>query len=276
MAMMPEAICDHWTITANLRECGRSTGVITKRRPNFALSERTAMRIQSVTLLSMLLLAFTSCTSPQRGESAGIKPGINDAFLDPNLDVETWVKRFEVESREVFAARKEIVENLQLAKGDVVADIGTGTGLFVEPMSKAVGSGGWVYAQDIAPKFVQRVGQLAKLKGLDNVTPVLGDEDDVMLQPNSIDVAFICDVYHHFEFPEKSLASLYAAVKPGGQLVVIDFERIPGTSREWVLNHVRAGKDVFRKEIEGAGFEFAEEVTIPSFKENYFLRFKHP
>lgn len=238
--------------------------------------ERTTMRIHSTILLSALLLVSTSCTTSKRSEPVTSKPGINDAFLDPNLDVDKWVHRFEVESREVFAARNEIVENLHLAKGDVVADIGTGTGLFVEPMSHAVGPDGWVYAQDIAPKFIQRIGQLSKLKGLGNVTPVLGGEDDVMLQRDSIDVAFICDVYHHFEFPEKSLASLYAAVKPGGQLVVIDFERIPGKSREWVLNHVRAGKDAFRKEIEDAGFEFVEEAKIATFKENYFLRFKHP
>ena len=55
---------------------------------------------------------------------------------------------------------------------------------------------------------------------------------------------------------------------------MIDFERIPGKSREWLLGHVRAGKEVFRKEIEDAGLTFVEEVKIGGFKENYYLRFR--
>ena len=60
----------------------------------------------------------------------------------------------------------------------------------------------------------------------------------------------------------------------GGRLVVIDFDRIPGKSRQWILDHTRAGKEVFRAEIEAAGFEFVEEVKIPGFVENYFLKFE--
>ena len=143
----------------------------------------------------------------------------------------------------------------------------------MEPFAKAVGKEGWVYAIDIAPKFVERVGKLAKELHLDNVTPVVCGEDDIRLAPRSIDVAFICDVYHHFEYPQASLASIHKALVPGGQLVVIDFNRIPGKSRDWTLSHVRAGKEVFRQEIEAAGFEFVEEVKLSEFQENYFLRF---
>ena len=56
--------------------------------------------------------------------------------------------------------------------------------------------------------------------------------------------------------------------------MVVDFERIPGKSREWTLGHVRAGKEVFCKEIEDAGLVFVEEVKIEGFKENYCLRFR--
>ena len=63
---------------------------------------------------------------------------------------------------------------------------------------------------------------------------------------------------------------------PSGTLIVIDFDRIPGKSREFILGHVRAGKGVFRSEIEAAGFEFVEEVELDGLKENYFLRFRCP
>ena len=56
-------------------------------------------------------------------------------------------------------------------------------------------------------------------------------------------------------------------------MVVIDFERIVGKTRPWILGHVRAGKKVFRKEIEDAGLQFVEEVSLDGLEENYFLRF---
>ena len=234
------------------------------------------MRSLLLALLFSLLflpphLVAQEAATPSAEQS--VKPGINDNFLDPDLDVDAWVKRFEVESREIFHAREDVVKALHLKPGQRIADIGTGTGVFIEPFANAVGEDGWVYGVDIAPKFVERVGKLAEEKGLENVTPVVCGEDDVRLAPRSIDVAFICDVYHHFEYPQSSLASLHKAIVPGGQLVLIDFNRIPGKSREWTLNHVRAGKEEFRAEVEAAGFEFVEEVEIPAFKENYFLRF---
>lgn len=231
-------------------------------------------------LLFAVLFAVAFHSLPVVGQEAApaapqsVKPGINKAFLDPDLDVDQWIKRFEVESREVFRARFQIVKQLNLSPGDRIADIGTGTGLFVEPFSEAVGNKGRVYALDIAPKFIDRVGKMVDILNLNNVTPVLSGQDDIRLPPGSIDVAFICDVYHHFEFPSASLNSIHKAMVPGGKLVVIDFERIPGKSREWTLNHVRAGKATFRKEIEQAGFKFVEEANLPALNENYYLHFR--
>ena len=70
------------------------------------------------------------------------------------------------------------------------------------------------------------------------------------------------------------LASIHRALVPGGVLVVIDFDKIPDVSSDFIMSHVRAGKEVFRGEIEAAGFTFVEEVEISGLEENYFLRFK--
>lgn len=238
------------------------------------------IRHGGVVALLVMLSSIPAAIGQDAGTSAtdksSVRPGINDAFLTPDLDVTEWVEKFEVESREVFASRDAILEAVALHPGDRVADIGTGTGLFLEPFSKSVGAGGWVFALDIAPKFIERVSLIADRKQLANVTPVLAGQDDVRLPPDSIDVAFICDVYHHFEFPSDSLASISVSLRPGGRLCVIDFERVPGLSREWTIDHVRAGKDVFRGEIEAAGFDFVEEIEIQGFQENYFLRFTKP
>ena len=85
-------------------------------------------------------------------------------------------------------------------------------------------------------------------------------------------VAFICDTYHHFEFPARSLQSIHDALRPGGQLILIDFQRIEGKSSEWILGHVRAGQEVFVKEVTTAGFRVIGEEKL--LKEKYFVRFE--
>ena len=203
-----------------------------------------------------------------------VKPGINKNFIDPDMSVEDYVKRFEIESREVYLARDAILSELAISPGASVADVGAGTGLFSRMFSKSVGKKGWVYAVDISPRFIEHINRQADAMDLNNITGVLCAENSINLPPHSVDVVFVCDTYHHFEYPKSTLASIHRALKPGGQFVVIDFDRIPGTSREWLLGHVRAGKEVFRAEIMDAGFALDDEVAIEGFKENYFLRFR--
>ena len=210
------------------------------------------------------------------GGSQSVKPGINERFLDPEMDVDAFLQRFEVESREVYAARQRVLDVCRIEPGMRIADIGAGTGFYSRLFARAVGESGWVYAVDLSTQFARHINQQADTAGIDHLTTVLCTERSVRLPPDSVDRVFICDTYHHFEYPEQTLASIFQALKSGGQMIVIDFERIPGESREFILGHVRAGKDVFRQEIEAAGFVLEEEVEIAAFRENYLLRFKKP
>ena len=209
----------------------------------------------------------------KQAEEKSVRPGINKRFLDPKLNVAEWLGRFEVESREVFAHRAEVVKACGIRPGQHVADIGAGTGFFSRMFAASVGSEGKVSAVDISPRFLEHIARKARAEKVTNLATVQCTDRSARLPPESVDVAFVCDTYHHFEYPSSTLKSIHRALKPGGTLIVIDFERIPGKSREFILNHVRAGKDVFRGEIESAGFKLVEEVRIPGFKENYFLRF---
>jgi ubiquinone/menaquinone biosynthesis C-methylase UbiE len=199
---------------------------------------------------------------------------LNARFLDPDLDVERFVELFEGESREIAVHRDAIVAVIDLAPGASVADIGAGTGLFLEPFAAAVGPGGLVYAVDISPGFVEHMLARAEAAGLTQVRPVLCTERSVELHPGSVDVAFVCDTYHHFSHPADTLASIRRALRPHGLLVVVDFERDPATSREWVLDHVRAGSAETIREIEAAGFRLLDRPTPPGLTENYVLRFR--
>ena len=132
-------------------------------------------------------------------QEKSVRPGINDPFRNP--DVKGFQEKFEGESREVYAKRDKIVAGCQLKPGMVVADVGTGTGLFTRLFAKEVGAEGQVFAVDIAPKFLEHVQATSRKAKLKNVTPVLCNPDSVDLPASSVDLAFVCDTYHHFEFP---------------------------------------------------------------------------
>jgi predicted methyltransferase len=218
-------------------------------------------------LLAAVLLAALPAVEAQE---KSVRPGINDPFKHP--DIKEWIARFERESRETYDKRDEIVAACKLKPDMVVADVGAGTGLYTRLFGKAVGEKGVIYAVDIAPKFLEHIQQSSKEAGLGNVKTVLGKDTSAELPANAVDVVFICDTYHHFEFPTRMMESIHKALKPGGRVVVVDFIRIPGQSRQWVLDHVRAGQDVVEKEFAQAGFKKTEEAK-GLLKENYVITF---
>lgn len=232
----------------------------------FALSIPTAPR--RATFAVATLIALIGSGAPCQEQS--VKPGINDSFRSPR--VESFVERFEGESRVIFRYRRAIVEALGLETGTDVADVGAGTGLFTRLIAPKVGPEGKVYAVDIAEAFLEHIEKSSAEAGLENVKTVLASERSSKLDAESVDLVFICDTYHHFEFPYDTLASIHRALRPGGVLVIVDFERVRGVSRDWTLNHVRCGKGTVTDEVKDAGFEFVKE--IPMMDEQYVLKFR--
>ncbi len=199
-----------------------------------------------------------------------VKPGINAAYQ--NADVNRWRGVFERDGREVWDRRHEILGALGLRRGMTVADVGAGTGFFVELFAEAVGPEGLVYAVDITPSFVADIRMRASALGRRNIRGVVNNARSAMLPVHSVDLVFTSDTYHHFEYPRSMLDSIHAALKPDGELVVVDFKRIPGLSHPWVLGHVRAGEETVVQEIEAAGFELVERNDF--MQSQYFLRFR--
>jgi predicted methyltransferase len=220
-------------------------------------------------VLAALILGLSLASASAQEQS--VKPGINENFQDP--DVDRYIQMFEGESREIFAFRHEIVAALGLEPGMDVADVGAGTGFFAMMMSGHVEPGGTIHAVDIAENFIQHIRQSAEKHGVDNIEAHVCTERSVELPENSVDLVFVCDTYHHFEYPFDTLASIHRALRPGGQLVIVDFERIRGVSDEWVLDHVRCGKGTVADEIRDSGFDFVEEIDL-GMEGQYVLRFR--
>lgn len=198
-----------------------------------------------------------------------VAPGINRHYDSP--DFAQWRGTFEQPGREVYARRLDILAASRVRPGMAVADIGAGSGLFTLLFAREVGERGRVYAVDIAPEFVAGIAARARAEGFGNVVGVVSEQRTTRLAPNSIDLAFVCDIYHHFEYPQAMLASIHQALRPGGRLIVIDFHREAGFSSSWVMGHVRAGAAQVIDEISAAGFALSEQPSL--LRTNYFLTF---
>lgn len=221
----------------------------------------------------LAVMAAGLAMAPGCGGMRSVRPGVNKHFEHP--DVEKWVERFEGEGREIYANRAQLVELVGLNPGMAVADVGAGTGFMSVAFAEVVGPTGVVYAVDLAPEFIDLIRKRAAEAGLENIKTVVCTDKSVKLPDDSVDVVFVCDTYHHFEYPAATLRSIHRAIRKGGELVIVEFKRVPGESREWTMNHVRAAKETFIKEIGDAGFSLTEvHVDLPFLKENYVLRFR--
>ena len=132
----------------------------------------------------------------------------------------TWLERPEREEEE---NPKKLLEMLKLKDGDVVADIGAGSGYYTFRMSKLVGPKGKILAVDIQKEMLDIISDRMKKEGLKNIEPVMGAEADPKLKAESVDAILLVDVYHEFEYPHEMTDKMVAALKPGGRLIFVEF-----------------------------------------------------
>jgi protein-L-isoaspartate O-methyltransferase len=131
-----------------------------------------------------------------------------------------WLERPEREKEE---APSKMLAMLKLRPGDMVADIGAGSGYHTFRMARLVGPKGKVYAVDIQPEMLAIIRQRMKAGKVTNVVPVRGTVTDPKLPAGGVDLILMVDVYHEFNFPYEMTQALVKALKPGGRLVFVEF-----------------------------------------------------
>lgn len=134
----------------------------------------------------------------------------------------SWLERPQREEEE---APSKLIEALNLKEGDMVADIGAGTGYHVFRMVHLVGKTGKIYAVDIQPEMLDMIKAKATKKKVENIELILGKEDDPKLPEEKIDLILMVDVYHEFAYPYEMTEKMIKALKPGGRLVFVEFRK---------------------------------------------------
>jgi ubiquinone/menaquinone biosynthesis C-methylase UbiE len=180
-----------------------------------------------------------------------------------------WLERPERETEE---KPKLLLDALRLKPGDVVADIGAGSGYHAFPMAERVGPTGTVYAVDIQPEMLALVEAKKKQRPAANVKTVLGAEADPKLPDASCDLILMVDVYHEFNFPYEMTAGMVKALKPGGRLVFVEF-RLEDAKVPIKTLHKMSERQV---KLEMAGHPLEWKTTLDSLPWQHVVIFEKP
>ncbi len=182
-----------------------------------------------------------------------------------------WLERPEREEEERLTL---LVRELKLQPGQVVADIGAGSGVITMMMAEEVGESGKVFAVDIQRQMLDLLGDKIKNRGITNIELVLSNEKSPMLEPDSIDLALMVDVYHEFAYPFETMLALSKALKPGGRVAFVEYRR---EDPEVPIKLVHKMSEVqIKKEIGQPEFGLKWKETIRSLPRQHIVVFERP
>jgi len=184
-------------------------------------------------------------------------------------DPKAYIAMLEDPKRDEYQKPHEVLMALALKPGETIADIGSGSGYFTLRFAAHVGDKGRVFAVDIDPEMVRYLNRRVRDAGLHNVQTILAEPNDPLLPDASVDRFVVVDTWHHIEKPLEYLALMKRMLKPGGQVVMIDFHKkeLPfGPPLE-----MKIAREDLVHQLEANGFQLVKEHTFLPYQ--YFLVF---
>lgn len=184
-------------------------------------------------------------------------------------DPAAYIAALEDPKRDAYQKPHDVMEALALKPGTIIADVGAGSGYFALRLAHHVGPAGRVYAVDVSPDMVRHLNQRIRDGSLLNISTILALPDDPLL-PEQVDRFLFVDVWHHIDDQPGYLALIRKMLKPGGQVVMIDFHKkeLPvGPPLE-----MKISRDDLLSQMEAHGFKLVREHTFLPYQ--YFLVFE--
>ncbi|MFN8008121.1 MAG: class I SAM-dependent methyltransferase [Terriglobia bacterium] len=209
-----------------------------------------------------LAITLTLCAQNQPLKDSHAMHALHD-------DPKAYIAALEDPSRENYQKPGEVLDALAIKPGEVLADIGAGSGYFTVRLSNAAGVSGKVYAVDVSPDMIQYLTHRIQETGEKNVTTVLAATDDPRLPDASVDRIFICDTWHHIENQAQYLTRLKKTLRGEGQIIMIDFQK-----RDLPVGpplDMKISREDLIRQMQSAGFRLAQEHTFLPYQ--YFLVF---
>ena len=212
----------------------------------------------------LLIFAVTGCFCVAIGAPEEIRRERPSTLFSPSK-----IPLLEDPGRDIWQKPDEILNALDIKKGQVVADIGAGSGYLTAKLSERVGESGIVYAVDIQQEMIDYTRKKLMDRGLKNAVLVLGDMDDPKLLPEKLDTIILLSTYHEIAKPIEFMKKLKLALKPRGKLVILEFtdESPIGPPLQF-----RLPEDIVMDEMQQADFILLQKHTL-LLPYQYFLVF---
>jgi protein-L-isoaspartate O-methyltransferase len=207
----------------------------------------------------------------RKDEDLGI---LHEDDLFRNLSRRAWANGYlymlERDEREEFQHKEMVLEKLELEPGEIVADIGAGSGYFTIPVAKAVGPEGKVLAIDIMQPMLDYIERRLVAEKLENVDLVKVERDDPQLPMAAVDLILMVDTIHYVKERTAYGKKLVDGLAPGGRLVIIDYIPKPWEERPWGPHpDQQIPKETLNEEMDKAGLKVIEEYDF--LPEQYFI-----
>ncbi|HUK41491.1 MAG TPA: methyltransferase domain-containing protein [Candidatus Acidoferrales bacterium] len=239
----------------------RTSREIVQRRAKYATVAFSDMKLATL----FLALLFLSVSAASQDATKRDEHEMHRLHSDP----QSYIGALDDPKRDVYQKPHEVIAALGLKPGEVVADVGAGSGYFTFRLAHQVGDKGKIYAVDVSPDMILHINRRIRELKVSNVISLLADPDDPLLPDRSVNRFFFSESWHHIENQTKYLALMKRMLKPGGEIVMIDFHK-----RESPVGpplSMKIAREDLIKQMETNGFRLTKEHTFLPYQ--YFLVF---
>lgn len=213
----------------------------------------------------LFYVALTWAAAPAAAQTVPTQHEAHTLHGDPKA----YIAALEDPKRDAYQKPHQVIEALAIKEGDIIADVGAGSGYFSLRLARHVGAKGRIYAVDVSPDMIRHLHARVSEAGLLNVSPILAPPDDPLL-PQPVDRFLFVDVWHHIEDQPAYLARIKKQLEPGGQVIMIDFHK-----RELPVGPpaaMKIAREDLIEQMQANGFRLVTEHTFLPYQ--YFLIFE--